>query len=143
MTTTPAAIDRSRYLQIIRFFVGVILHVVWWDILLRRIMPRRARRTRPDRLGRTARRFREMAVEMGGVMIKTGQFLSSRVDVLPAEITEELAWLQDEVTPETLDSIRQVFGEEFGRPPETIFASFEEKPQAAASLGQTHRAWLL
>ncbi len=143
MTTTPAAIDRSRYLQIIRFFVGVILHVVWWDILLRRIMPRGARRTRPDRLGRIARRFREMAVEMGGVMIKTGQFLSSRVDVLPAEITEELAWLQDEVTPETLDSIRQVFGEEFGRPPETIFVSFEEEPQAAASLGQTHRAWLL
>jgi len=45
---------------------------------------------------------------MGGVMIKVGQFLSSRVDVLPEEITKELADLQDEVAPENFKDIRQI-----------------------------------
>ncbi len=44
-----------------------------------------------------ARRFRALAVQMGGVMIKVGQFLSARLDVLPREVTDELMGLQDEV----------------------------------------------
>jgi len=136
------SIDRGRYRRITRFFAGVILHFIWWDILLRRIMPGRVRRTRPERLRRIAHRFRELAGEMGGVMIKAGQFLSSRVDVLPPEITEELAGLQDEVPPEPVEAIRQVITQELGRPLEEMFFAFEDQPQAAASLGQTHRAWL-
>ncbi len=135
-------IDRGRYRRITRFFAGVILHLVWWDVLLRRMMPGRVQRSRPERYRRLARRFREMAVAMGGVMIKAGQFLSSRVDVLPPEITQELAGLQDEVPPEPWEAVGRVIEEELGRPPAEIFARFEQRPQAAASLGQTHRAWL-
>ncbi len=142
MTDSVLAIDRGRYRHILRFFSGVIVHFVWWDILLRRIAPRRVRRTRPERFRRIARRFRELAVEMGGVMIKAGQFLSSRVDVLPPEITGELAGLQDEVPPEPFDAIYQTITQELGRTPKKLFSTFEEHPQAAASLGQTHRAWL-
>ncbi len=79
---------------------------------------------------------------MGGVMIKVGQFLSARLDVLPREITDELSGLQDEVLPETYLDIQQVIENEFGRSINDLFAEFDEKPLAAASIGQVHRARL-
>ncbi|MEY4985963.1 MAG: hypothetical protein RLZZ359_849, partial [Actinomycetota bacterium] len=47
-----------------------------------------------------------MAADLGGLMVKVGQFLSARVDVLPEQITKELAGLQDEVAPEPFEKIR-------------------------------------
>lgn len=83
-----------------------------------------------------------LAVNMGGVMIKLGQFISVRADILPPEITEELASLQDEVPTVPFAAIRQVIEADLG-PLDRHFASFEEIPVAAASLGQAHRAHLL
>ncbi len=75
-------------------------------------------------------------------MIKVGQFLSSRLDILPPEITRELEGLQDEVAPEPFDVIRAQAEAELGLPLEVAFASVESTPIAAASLGQAHRARL-
>ena len=75
-------------------------------------------------------------------MIKVGQFLSSRFDVLPAEVTDELANLQDEVPPEAVEDIRSIVEAELGRPASEAFERFETIPLAAASLGQVHRARL-
>ncbi len=80
---------------------------------------------------------------MGGVLIKVGQFLSTRVDVLPQEFTDELQGLQDEVPPVAFFDIREVVEGEFERPLSEIFKSFEHEPLAAASLGQVHRAQLM
>jgi len=91
---------------------------------------------------RFAREYRALAIEMGGVLIKLGQFLSARVDVLPIEVTRELAGLQDEVPPEALRSILTVVETELG-PIDQVFESFDEDVQAAASLGQVHRARLI
>jgi predicted unusual protein kinase regulating ubiquinone biosynthesis (AarF/ABC1/UbiB family) len=85
-----------------------------------------------------SRRFRNTAVDLGGLMIKLGQFFSTRVDVLPQSVTRELASLQDEVQPEDFAALRLEAEAEFGRPLEEIYESLDETPLAAASLGQVH-----
>ncbi len=143
--SSPAiSIDRRRYWQILWFFGRVISHLIWWDLLLGRLFFVRGlvRRSRPDRFRRLSRRFRDLAVDMGGVMIKLGQFLSARVDVLPPEVTEELAGLQDEVPPVAWNDILAVLTQELGDI-SLHFSHFEAEPLAAASLGQAHQAWLI
>jgi predicted unusual protein kinase regulating ubiquinone biosynthesis (AarF/ABC1/UbiB family) len=83
-----------------------------------------------------------MALRMGGVMIKVGQFLSARLDVLPIEVTEELSGLQDEVPAEDFDAIRNLAETELKTRLEDKYEEFEPQPLAAASLGQVHRARL-
>ena len=91
---------------------------------------------------RFAQRFHVLAVDLGGLMIKVGQFLSTRLDVLPPEITQELEGLQDEVPPVSFSAIRTLAEAELGAPLAELFTSVEETPIAAASLGQAHRARL-
>jgi len=136
-------VDRSRYQRIIFFFGRVFISLIFWDIILRRIgFKERVKRTRPERLHKIARDYRHLAVQMGGVLIKVGQFLSARADMLPEEITSELSGLQDEVPPEDFKAIRQLIETELGGTLGEKFAEFEEIPLAAASLGQVHKARL-
>ena len=134
---------RSRYRRILFFSARMVAALVFWELLLPMLGLRAwARRTRPRRLRRLASRFRNLAVGMGGVLIKVGQFLSSRLDLLPEEITSELAGLQDEVPAEAFAAIRNVAEAELGAPLGDRFLFFDETPLAAASLGQVHRARL-
>ena len=134
----------ARYRRLILFFGRLFLSALFWDVLLRTVGLRRlSQRTAVQRYTAFARRFRRLAVSMGGVLIKVGQFLSARVDVLPEYITAELAGLQDEVPAEEFSRIRGVLESELQGTLSEHFASFEEAPLAAASLGQAHRAALL
>jgi len=134
---------RARYRYIMAFFVRAAASFIFWELLLPRLgMRAYTRQTRSRRFRQIAARFRLMAIRMSGVMIKVGQFLSARADVLPPEITEELSGLQDEVPPEDFDAIRQLAEAELGAPLEERFDRFEPEPLAAASLGQVHRARL-
>src|SRR5512134_3173061 len=134
---------RARYRYIMTFFARATASFIFWELLLPRLGLRGwVRRTRSQRYKKIASDFRAMAIRMGGVMIKVGQFLSARLDVLPVEITEELSGLQDEVPAEDFTAIRQLAEAELGAPLEDKFERFEPQPLAAASLGQVHRARL-
>ncbi|TQJ41117.1 putative unusual protein kinase regulating ubiquinone biosynthesis (AarF/ABC1/UbiB family) [Arthrobacter sp. SLBN-112] len=134
---------RGRYRRILRFAAANLAATWWFELFLPRIgLGGVAARTRSRRMQRFARRFHDLAVELGGLMIKVGQFLSSRLDVLPPEITKELEGLQDEVPPVAFPGIAALAAGELGAPPDRVFASVDESPIAAASLGQAHRAHL-
>lgn len=134
---------RSRYRRILWFFARTLLILGWWDILLPLLGFRSlSQRGRSQRLRKAAASFRALAVQMGGVLIKVGQFFSARLDVLPREITDELAGLQDEAQPETFADICKVVEAEFNLPLAEKFAYFDETPLASASIGQVHSAIL-
>jgi len=135
-------IDFQRYRKLRRFVRQVFVHVMWWDVLLNAPGLRRFRRPATDRWARIARRYRALATEMGGVLIKIGQFFSVRVDILPPEVTRELSGLQDEVPPVDFPEVAVQIAEDFGRPVEKVFSEISPVPIGSASLAQVHRARL-
>lgn len=90
-----------------------------------------------------ARHAREACEELGTAFIKLGQLLSTRGDLLPEPYREELRKLQDSVPPVPAQAIADVIREEFGAPPDQLFAFFDREPAASASIGQVHAARLV
>jgi ubiquinone biosynthesis protein len=85
-----------------------------------------------------------MALEhLGPIFIKFGQVLSTRRDLLPLDVADELAKLQDRVPPFPADQARRIIEAELRRPIDSVFAQFEEEPVASASVAQVHFATLL
>ncbi len=89
-----------------------------------------------------AQRFRQALAELDGTFIKLGQALSTRPDLLPAELVTELSKLQDAAPASPFESIRQTICDELGSPPEEVFATIDPRPIASASIGQVHSATL-
>jgi ubiquinone biosynthesis protein len=84
-----------------------------------------------------------MALErLGPVFVKFGQVLSTRRDLLPADLADELAQLQDNVPPFPAAQARQLIERAFGKSIEEVFASFDAEPVASASIAQVHFATL-
>ena len=86
--------------------------------------------------------LREMLDELGPTFVKFGQVLSTRPDVVPPDIVAELRKLQDDVTPVPYAEIERVVEEDLHLSNAQLFLEFEERPIAAASIGQVHRAIL-
>lgn len=104
---------------------------LWWG--------RPAARTRHFH-ERRARRLVDALTHLGPTFIKLGQVFAGRADVIPSPYNEALATLTDQVRPLPYAVIAQVIQESYGREVDQLFEDFDREPEAAASLGQVHRA---
>ena len=134
---------KARYRRILRFASLALAELWWFELFLPQIgLAKLGARGRIRRLKRLARKFHDLAADLGGLMVKVGQFLSARLDVLPESVTKELEGLQDEVAPEPFSKIVSLIESELGMSASVAFASINSEPIAAASLGQAYRAKL-
>jgi ubiquinone biosynthesis protein len=87
-------------------------------------------------------RLRQALEALGPIFVKFGQVLSTRRDLLPPDIAEELARLQDQVPPFPAEQVTAILNRVYGKPVEQVFESFEREPVASASVAQVHLARL-
>ncbi len=133
----------ARYRRVLGYFTRLFARLWLFDAVLPRIgLGRLSARGREARLRKAAADFHDLAADLGGLLIKVGQFMSTRLDVLPADVTDELKGLQDEAPAVPLDQIRVRCEAALGMTLEQAYEWFDPEPLAAASLGQVHRAHL-
>lgn len=128
--------NAKRYREILsilsKYGFSVVAEKVGAGIPFRRIKSRLV-----DDLSR-GERIKLAIEELGPTFIKLGQILSTRYDLVPDDISKELASLQDDVYEVPISEIKKIFKEEIGKEIEEVFESFKETPLAAASIGQAH-----
>ena len=103
--------------------------MMWWNLLRNRSLERGAR-------------IRHALVDLGPIFVKFGQILSTRRDLLPDDIADQLAQLQDQVPPFSGESARMIIQAAYRRPLEEVFLTFDDTPLASASIAQVHAATL-
>lgn len=137
----------SRYRQILS-----ILFRYGFDDLVERLkidqyieiglqMISRHKRENVEKLSR-AERMRLLFEELGPTFIKFAQILSTRPDLIPADVIREFEKLQDDVPPFSFSEAKEIIESELGGDLDTFFSSFEETPLASASIAQVHKAML-
>ncbi|MEC8213781.1 MAG: AarF/ABC1/UbiB kinase family protein [Cyanobacteriota bacterium] len=144
LTYDPAAITRiyaGHPQRLIRRLwqtlvpIGLFLLGVGFDWLLGLLR-------NPDRSRARARECAELLVDLGPAFIKAGQALSTRPDIVPPVLLEELAQLQDQLPGFESDLAMACIEEDLGAPVDDLFEELEREPISAASLGQVHRGVL-
>ncbi|MBI3038788.1 hypothetical protein HYY75_07045, partial [bacterium] len=123
----------SRYIRTVSSFLGI--YVGYRILALQSFFMGHYRISRKvkDLNSANAHRIKNLAFTQKGLLIKVGQFLSTRVDVLPPEVTGPLSLLQDSVPPASFEDIRKVIESDFKQPLSNLFKDFKEEPIAAAS----------
>jgi predicted unusual protein kinase regulating ubiquinone biosynthesis (AarF/ABC1/UbiB family) len=123
-------------------FIGFFMQF-WWLGRIKRFLSKENREARYKKIYTLqAKKFAKTAVTLGGLIIKLGQFVSSRVDILPKEYTDILAELQDSVASFETKIVVNRIEQELSESIDVLFENFNYTPVAAASLGQVHKAIL-
>lgn len=141
-----------RHLNRYRQIVTILLRHGLGDLVARlglhkylgtskRIITKRDKASPPVSLTRE-KRLTIILQELGVSFVKLGQIASTRPDLVPAEVCQELEKLQDTVPPFPTEQAHEIIEKEFGKPVEKIFAEFDDPPVASASISQVHRAVL-
>lgn len=119
--------DLDEFVTAIHLFrpYRLVLRLAPWRLFVRRGLPRSVR-------------LREALEELGPIFVKFGQMLSTRPDLLPEDIAEELTKLQDRVPPFSGDLSSQLIEQALGGKLETHFSEFNREPIASASVAQVH-----
>ncbi|ARF17019.1 ABC1 kinase family protein [Sporosarcina ureae] len=89
-----------------------------------------------------AKSYKKTAIELGGLLVKLGQFLSTRADIMPASFIEELEGLTDQVTPVPSKKALQLLDHEWKKPHSEYLTDITSKPVASASIGEVYKAVL-
>ncbi len=132
----------KRYRKIMNMVMrfGVQL---WWLNLTNRFRNANKRAEKKSKLfAKQAKVFTDTATEMGGLIIKLGQYISAQIGIIPPEYLSELSKLQDSVKPAPTELIIKQIEQELGAAPHLMFKNFDHTPVAAASLGQVYKAQL-
>lgn len=142
----PSVLDTVRDLGRLREIAGVLARHGFGELVARTDLAKLA----PWRPGagdaptlHTAERLRKVMEELGPTFVKLGQLVSTRPDLIPADIIEEMRRLQDDVPPLPFEQMRPVIEAQLGAPLSQVYASFDEQPLASASIGQVYRARLV
>src|SRR5690606_16338899 len=117
------------------------LPLPWWLMSLRLLLPWRWLPRKPSELSRGAR-LRQALQDLGPIFIKFGQLLSTRRDLLPTDIADELMLLQDRVPPFDPQHAVALIEEQLGAKVGEVFSRFDVEPLASASVAQVHAARL-
>lgn len=115
---------------------------IFWFQRLNRIWDQETESKWESLLKEMATEYRRRAVYLGGLLIKFGQFLSSRGDLLPSSFIRELEGLVDRVQPVPFSYSKAIIEEDWQQSLETNIASIEEEPVASASIGEVYKAYL-
>ncbi len=129
---------------VIRYRLDDLLFVLplpWWMMALRYVMPWRLIPRKISELPRGAR-LRLALQDLGPIFIKFGQILSTRRDLLPEDIADELMLLQDRVPPFDPQVAIKLIEEQLGAKISDVFSRFDVTPLASASVAQVHSARL-
>ncbi|HEY8531118.1 MAG TPA: AarF/ABC1/UbiB kinase family protein [Limnochorda sp.] len=127
----------GRYRQVVEVLGRHGLGLLLEELGLERFRP--GFRQDEGNLERRGVRIRRALEELGPTFIKLGQFLSTRPDVVPADVVEELQRLQDQVPPVPFDALLPALSDALGgRPVHEVFESIDPEPLASASIAQVH-----
>ncbi|WP_082232596.1 ABC1 kinase family protein [Halobacillus massiliensis] len=141
-------VQRAKYIPIYRVTTIVWMSLkfliqIFWFKHTHRIWDQETKQKWERLLAKQAEEYRRKAIKLGGLLIKFGQFLSSRGDLLPRSFIRELEGLVDRVEPVPFKYSKKTMERDWSLTLEEVFQSIDEKPVASASIGEVYKAILL